>query len=146
MNAANVGTSPELRLRVVESNDEWVALRSRWDHLLGRTRHATIFLTWEWMNSWLETFFGEAGPEARALHVLVMEDQGGDLLGAAPLYRETSGRSGCATLRLLADRYVCSDYLEFPVVGDRESEFARLIASHFASMRVASSLLLSAVS
>ena len=137
--------SPPLRLRIIESKSDWAALRPGWDRLLRRSRDATIFVTWEWMSGWMESFFDRTRPGTRKLHVLVMEDQGGELLAIAPLYRDHTPGSGAGVLRLLADTVVCSDYLGFPAVLEREADFARLLTSYFARSRENRVLLLSAV-
>ena len=110
--------SGALRLRTVDSREAWSALRPAWEGLIQRSREPSIFQTWEWLDAWIEVFLGD-----RSLHVLVLEEDDGKLLAAAPLYRSESG-----TLRLLADEYACSDYLDFPAVADREPEAAAELA------------------
>ncbi len=137
--------SPPLRLRLVESKSEWAALRPGWERLLRRSRDAAIFGTWEWLSGWMEVFFEPPRPGTRKLHALVMEDDRGELLAVAPLYRDHPRGFGAGVLRLLADTHVCSDYLGFPVVVEREVDFARLLAGYFTRSRASSVLLLSAV-
>lgn len=140
--AARVGDPPgSRRLQLIEDPGDWAGLRQSWEDLLQRSRHATIFQTWEWIHCWLETFFRDS-PGGK-LHLLVLKDDRGTLLGAAPLYRESPRAS--APLRILADRDVCSDYLDFPVADGAEADFSELLLDHFAAARGAGALLLGAV-
>ena len=45
-----------LTLKVINSYDDFISLRSSWNHLLERSESNGIFLTWEWLRNWWDTF------------------------------------------------------------------------------------------
>jgi CelD/BcsL family acetyltransferase involved in cellulose biosynthesis len=68
--------------QVVTTVEEWSALRDEWQELLVSARGQTLFLTWEWLDSWIRV----QTPPPRLLIVCV-RDGTGRLVGAAPHYR-----------------------------------------------------------
>ena len=58
-----------------------VALRDEWRELLDRCLPDSLYLTWEWMASWYETYEDEG-----AIRCLTVRDDGGHLLGVVPLF------------------------------------------------------------
>jgi len=85
-------------------------LRPEWEKLLGRSAADTIFLTYEWLNSWW-TSFGKPGD----LRILTAWDDAGVLRGIAPLRLQRLCRSGQSVdaLVFLGDGSTDSDYLDF---------------------------------
>lgn len=56
---------------------------AEWDALLGQAASNVIFLTRQWLGTWWR-HFGQA--EDCTLHLLVLRDEGGALVGIAPLF------------------------------------------------------------
>ncbi len=99
-------------MRVVEFREQadLERLRPEWDNLLSRSASDTIFLTYEWLNSWW-TSYGKPGD----LRILTAWDDAGSLRGIAPLRLQTLRRSGQSVRALvfLGDGSNDSDYLDF---------------------------------
>ncbi|MCC6630812.1 MAG: GNAT family N-acetyltransferase [Gammaproteobacteria bacterium] len=75
--------SDRLKLEWVESWDAWGSLRGEWDELLVRSRADSIFLTWDWIASWIKVL----GSRRTPLVGIVRDASTGKLCGAAVLYR-----------------------------------------------------------
>lgn len=103
-----------MQLTVYRDETGFSALRGEWNALLARTAFDTLFLTWEWQSTW----WAHLG--SGELWLLAWRDEGGDLVGIAPLYLETRG-SGERRLTLVGCLEV-SDYLDLIVAADREAE------------------------
>jgi CelD/BcsL family acetyltransferase involved in cellulose biosynthesis len=113
--AEMASASTALRAEVVTSRKELELHAPQWNELLASSRADAIFLTWEWLSTWLDTVY----PEAR-LFVVVVRERGGRLVAAAPFYR--------SDLRLLGlVKYRC-----LRVIGDCQSgaEYGDIIVRH----------------
>jgi CelD/BcsL family acetyltransferase involved in cellulose biosynthesis len=95
----------------VLSPPEFEALHLQWNALVFAAARPNPFLTWEWLQAWLETSSG-AGPAPWLLGVW----RGHELVGAAPLCRE--GRS----VRFLAVRELDADYADLLALPGCEEE------------------------
>jgi len=71
-----------VRVTLVHDESDLLALRGEWDALLRSSRSDSLFLTWEWISTWWRLY-----GDGRALHVLSARDDGGRLIGLAPLMR-----------------------------------------------------------
>ncbi len=71
-----------MKHQIVTTLDEWDALRQEWNELLASSRANTVFLCWEWLDSWMRV---QATPPT--LLVICIRDASGELLGVAPYYR-----------------------------------------------------------
>ena len=54
-----------------------------WDSLLHSSVSDVVFLTWQWQQLWWKHF---GAPEGCKLHLLALRDEGGALVGIAPLF------------------------------------------------------------
>lgn len=114
---------PPLTVERLSSRGDIAALAERWERLLCESDADTIFLTWEWIGSWLDAYGADVEPA-----VLRVED-GGRLVGVAPLAlrNEPAGRFGPRRiLTFLGDGSADSDYLD--LIARRGSEGAVLEA------------------
>lgn len=73
---------------VVETPERLAALEPEWDELLDASDAPTIFLTWTWVSTWLETL----GRDHRPLVVTARDPSDGSLVGMAPLAIENRKR------------------------------------------------------
>jgi CelD/BcsL family acetyltransferase involved in cellulose biosynthesis len=108
--------SGTLKVRVLRNKTELDGLRDEWESLLSASRADCLFLTWEWLTTWLRHLSSE-----ESLHTLEVRD-GDRLVGLAPL-RVTRGR-----LEFLGTGTVGSDYLDIISHRDRESEVVEAMA------------------
>jgi CelD/BcsL family acetyltransferase involved in cellulose biosynthesis len=60
--------------------------REEWDGLLHGSVSDVVFMTWQWQQVWWRHFGAE---ESCKLHLLTVRDEGGALLGIAPLFVST---------------------------------------------------------
>ena len=87
---------------------EWLGERAfqrlgaDWNHLLAKSCSDTLFLTWEWQESWWRHFGSQLGGRLR---VMTARDATGRLLGIAPLFERTEHVRGIPirALRLIGD-------------------------------------------
>jgi CelD/BcsL family acetyltransferase involved in cellulose biosynthesis len=115
-----------LRTAVLRGRAAIEALAGEWNPLLERSGANSVFLTWEWMSSWLEA----AGGAVRPL-VATARDEAGDLVGLAPLYGTSLvlGRLlRYRALRVLGDDQTGSEYADWIVEPRREEETSRALA------------------
>src|SRR5215831_13382028 len=54
--AGKPGESNSMTVGVIKDNASFYALRSEWDALLSENLVNTIFLTWEWLYEWWNSF------------------------------------------------------------------------------------------
>src|SRR4051794_33356169 len=117
-------TTSALTCRVLRDVRELEDLRPRWRALLEASACNELALSPDWLLTWWRVFRPQQG---RRLCVAMFED-GGRLVGLAPLLHRTLWYRGCVPLRRLeflatGERYrdaICSDYLN--VVAGRGAE------------------------
>ena len=107
-----------MTLRALHGLDEVRQLAPTWNELLARSASNSLFLTWEWICTWLEVYGSDFEPL-----VLVAEEQG-EPRGIAPLMIRR-GASAVAqlsrTLMFIGQEVdVAPDYLDFIVAPGLE--------------------------
>jgi CelD/BcsL family acetyltransferase involved in cellulose biosynthesis/peptidoglycan/xylan/chitin deacetylase (PgdA/CDA1 family) len=123
-------------MKVIEirKESELQGLQDAWNGLLARSRSETIFLTWEWVNTWWSVY-GRSGE----LRVLLAVDGGGGIQGIAPLRRSAIRKYGRVypALAFIGDGSADSDYLDFIAAPGEEAAvmaaFQRHLDSEFAA-------------
>jgi CelD/BcsL family acetyltransferase involved in cellulose biosynthesis len=103
-----------MQIAVRRNETGFAALREEWNALLARSGFDTVFLSWEWQSTW----WSHLG--SGELWLLAWRDDGGELVGIAPMYLE-SDAAGERRLTLVGCVEV-SDYLDLIVAADRERE------------------------
>ena len=117
------GFNPSARLTVscIHDLDGWKKLGPEWQELLENSPANGVFLTWPWLDSWMEVY-GDGGEWL----VLTARDAEGRLLGVAPMMLDRSaGRAGHWIRRLIlvgqkAD--TASEYLDWILRFGHEQE------------------------
>jgi CelD/BcsL family acetyltransferase involved in cellulose biosynthesis len=115
-----------LRTAVLRDRASIEALGAEWNALLRRSEADSVFLTWEWAQSWLEA----AGDVVQPLVVTARDGQG-QLVGLAPLYATALRLGGVLrfhALRVLGDDQSGSEYADWIVRPDREAETSQALA------------------
>lgn len=100
-----------MQCRLITDKLEFLTLQAEWSALLAGSQENTIFLTWEWMTSWLE-----ARSVPTQLFIIIVRNEVGELLGCAPLYRSDMRLVNMfryKTLRVIGDHSSGSDYPGF---------------------------------
>ncbi|MDO8954853.1 MAG: GNAT family N-acetyltransferase [Gammaproteobacteria bacterium] len=93
---------------LIETRNELAQLAPEWNALLRTSNADSIFLTWEWISSWLETILPDA-----ALMVVAVRDSEQQLIALAPFYRSRLylfGRISYQCLRILGDSNSGAEY------------------------------------
>ena len=111
-------------IEVIRSQSQLSRLKTDWNELLADSAADTIFLTWQWIASWIEV-----QDEVPDIFVVVARDEGGQLIALAPFYRTKYRLMGCkdiSVLRVLGDSPFGAEYGNIIVrhghvedVGDR---------------------------
>ncbi|MDP3980076.1 MAG: GNAT family N-acetyltransferase [Chlamydiota bacterium] len=106
--------------------------KEQWNDVLQKSNSNNIFLSYEWISQWWQNF-NNSNP---LLILLALED--GNLIGIAPLYLKSTKIPGFRTaqqVRLLADKFVGSDFLDFIIIKNREAEvipdLLKYLSDHF---------------
>ena len=116
-------TSP-LTAKVIRTCEELVDCAPEWNDLLAASSADTIFLTWDWIASWLETVM-----RPHELFVIAVRDGGGALLGIAPFYPlqlRAIGGMRYRALQVLGDWLAGGEYMN--IIVRRGKEHAALSA------------------
>jgi len=108
-------------IRLVDDVREFSALRTEWNDLLAQSSADTIFLTWEWLFSWWQSYGGKDD----RLYIITVRDADGKLIGLLPLYRRLQRWlpfRPIKTLLFIGDGSWDSDYLDVILLQGREEE------------------------
>lgn len=124
---------------LLKETKEIIALEHEWENLLERAANRSVFMTWDWLVTWWEVFGKD-----RELWWLLVRDEGGKLIGGAPLCMRR-GRMGLALkhreLRWIGTGApVSPEHLDIVAAADRRievgREMARFLAERFADWDV----------
>jgi CelD/BcsL family acetyltransferase involved in cellulose biosynthesis len=110
-----------MNIQVVRDFHAFSQLRREWNDLLSRSSADTVFLTWEWLSSWWKCYAGAKD----VLHIIVIRDSAGELIGILPLHRRLQPwlpLKPIQTLRFIGDGSWDSDYLDAILVQGREKD------------------------
>lgn len=103
------------------------ALEREWNGLLAKSRADTLFLTWEWIETWIDVT-----GECHRPFVIVVRDGQGRLCGVAPFYLAPYRLAGVVPfrmLRVLADDETGSEYPDWIVERSCAAEIEWQIAA-----------------
>jgi hypothetical protein len=92
------------RIVVVDNQEEWTKLGPFWNDVLLRSRSYCVFLTYEWLSSWMECYLNE--PRRLFVLVLYADDK---IVGMAPWYR--------GIRRIFGLEQSCIEFLGTPEAG-----------------------------
>ena len=97
-----------MQVQLISEVSEFEALAGEWDALLERAVVPSLFLSWVWQRTWWQ-YLGNG-----QLALITVRDDAGNLVGIAPLFRQTA--DGLHELSLVGCVDV-SDYLDLIVDG-----------------------------
>ena len=126
-----MSAKPEtLSATVLRDQAAILALEAEWDRLLAASRADTVFLSWDWVRTWLDV----AGPSVRPL-VVAVRTPDGRLVGLGPHY-VSDFRLGrvlpCRILRILGDYASGAECLDWIVDAELEEPVSLAIAQALA--------------
>jgi CelD/BcsL family acetyltransferase involved in cellulose biosynthesis len=113
------------RVEAVESFAAWTSLASRWNALLDSSRARSVFLTWEWLSAWAETYLGPR----RRLWILTVW-AGDELVGVAPWYLERGPWLPVRFVKFLGSPEGGADHLDVFTKPGAEMDVAESLAAH----------------
>jgi len=122
-----------LHTEIVNDWEALAPLEPHWDALLHRSRADSIFLTWEWIQSWREAVGGSLTP-----FVVLARQESSELVGIAPLYRTRALLARFVPyriLRVLGDDQSGSEYPDWILREDVEGPAGLAIARTLAAAR-----------
>ena len=76
-----VAVNPYNRVDVISNIDDFLALRQQWNEINEHSLKGNIFISWEWLYSWWETYQNQGN---RSLYILCCTNSDNELLGIAP--------------------------------------------------------------
>jgi len=112
------------RVEPVETFEAWAALAGRWNGLLDASRSRSVFLTYEWLSAWAETYLGPR----RRLWILAVYD-GDELAGLAPWYLERGRAFPVRYVKFLGSPEAGADHLDVFAKPGSEGEVAEALAA-----------------
>ncbi len=127
------------RLRIERLTEErFLALQDEWSDLVDRSCANPLFMGWEWLSAWWETWSKPLGLEL----VLIAAYSGDRLVGIAPLYRRRRRlRLGPSVeeLHLLGNApriapTVRTEYVDLIIDRDYQDEVVKALTSHLREM------------
>lgn len=118
---------------IITTIEEWRALAPEWNALLADSNADSLFLTWQWLDTWLAV-----REHALQLLVVCVRDGDGRLAGAAPLYRcdyVLAHMLRYRMLRVLGDVESGAEYQTWIARRDCEAEAFAAIAAALRAAR-----------
>jgi CelD/BcsL family acetyltransferase involved in cellulose biosynthesis len=115
----------KFRHEVVCTLSKWRAIEPEWNKLVERSRSASLFLTWEWLDSWMSVH--DVGS---SLFVICVRTPDGQLAGAAPFYMQQHMLLRAIpyrVLQLIGDVNSGAEYLTWAADAAHELEVTRTI-------------------
>ena len=79
--AEESSTALSNRISVITKTDEFFALREQWNAINQSSPKGTIFVTWEWLYTWWETYRKDSN---RQLYILTCTNNRNQIIGIAP--------------------------------------------------------------
>ena len=121
-----------LTVEKITTRESLHRLEGVWNSVLERSCANTLTLTWEWLSTWWDVF-----GEGRELYTLVVRDDE-EIIAIAPLLRRTIQHYGLIPFRRLEflasgedeAEEICSEYLDFILVGGREEQALETIFTY----------------
>lgn len=121
-----------MRSYAVKNWSDFEKLEVEWNELLVNSDSDSIFLTWEWISSWVEIH------RAAKPYIIVIRDSADKLVGLAPLYHCRMRAFKLAPLKclcILGDIESGSDYLDFIISKKESGKIASTIMRHLKQNR-----------
>lgn len=115
-----------MNLELIDSWDKFLHLQHEWDALLEESDANNLFVTWEWMESWINVNGKDHQP-----YTIVARDHDNRLIGVAPLYAASMRLLNMLpyrALQIIGDANSGAEYPDWPAMRSREHEIKSGIA------------------
>ena len=100
-------TVTDLRVSVIATPTDLLAIREEWQALAERVESATVFQSWEWASSWYDHFGA-----SKRLQILTVRDADDRLVALAPCSRSSSHGGAIRLLHLLGRGNDLTEYVQ----------------------------------
>ncbi|MGA9755487.1 MAG: GNAT family N-acetyltransferase [Desulfobaccales bacterium] len=117
-----------IKIEVVQTLSGLAAVRHEWDRLWQELGQPSPYTSWTWLCAW-----GEANRIERRLFILLARDDGGTLVGIAPLQRVPLPIPGLGVLTFIGQETSLSP--DFLVQVGREREFCEAVLRYVSGRR-----------
>lgn len=114
-----------IKLQEISSFRDFLNFKDSWNSLLEKSDNNCIFLTWEWLKTWLETFQGDS-----KLLILLGYSNSNELVGIAPLIvrkRKIIGVNIRSIEYIGSGQEVTPDQLSFITLPQDKTDFIKKI-------------------
>ena len=122
----------EITAEILRNKSQLDLLKDDWNELLNDSDADTIFLTWQWIESWIEV--QDENPD---FYVITIRDEKDRLIAIAPFYRTTYrilDRIDVAVFRVLGDSMPGAEYGNIIVRHGHLEKVAVLLGSKLKAM------------
>ena len=109
-----------LKLSIVNTIDEFKTLREQWDNTLNNSGSDNVFLTYEWLSTWLYTF----GVNTKPFVIIVRKDD--DIVAIAPLVIIKNKELGMPVRKIQFMGSPQIDYADFIIAEKRAQSLAAI--------------------
>src|SRR3990172_13252365 len=111
-----------LEITKVNTEEHFFSLKNNWNEILSMSMQHSIFMTWEWLYTWWETY-----SKGKELCILLFCEDNGHLVGIAPFYITCEKVLGISIriLKLIGSEEVCSEYLDVIAKKDKTIEVTK---------------------
>ncbi len=119
-----LSVNSKYNVSVIRTAEDWTVLANQWDALLDSSMAKSMFLTYDWIQSWIRCFL----TGNRRLFVVVIREAD-QLIAAAPWYIEVTRCAGLKSreIRFLGTPETGSDYLDVVARHGCEQDAAEAI-------------------
>ena len=123
------------KIVIIDSENELKRITNAWNKLLIETPSSNVFLRWEWIYAWIQTYINK---NRKTFIILVYNKN--DLIGIAPWYIRQIKNKGFVIkqIEFLGSPETASDYLDVLIKKGKEKEVTNSIYDYI--MNEASSL------
>jgi CelD/BcsL family acetyltransferase involved in cellulose biosynthesis len=116
-----------MHIEAIRTQTEWLSLAAEWNQLLAESITPVPFLRHEYLTAWWNHRGGGEWPDS-TLYILVARDDGGELIGVAPLF-SSKNHAGEDALMLIGSIEI-SDFLDIIVKAADLEPFLDALLSH----------------
>lgn len=113
-----------IHVKLIKTYSELRELKGDWDWLLDQFEGANVFLTWDWVSTWIEAYSKEKELFCLAAY------KNDKLVGMAPLWLDrqtTAGIFPWRVLKFIGSIEVCPDHLDFIIRRKNSSMIAEAV-------------------
>jgi len=117
-----------INIQIIESESKLTELAAVWNNLLGESHTKSVFLSWEWIETWWQTFHSSFSP------LILMAVDEGVPCGIAPLVVR---KGPSPRLEFFGQNKAYGEYLDFIVPRGKEDQVTPALCKKIAELHAA---------